>query len=551
MIRSALAMASLVVLSAGLFVPARASVSASASFQNTRSSVDSGGMRKTSPSFRGHASVGAVSSPLGASAGFANRDGFMGIAFQPSRITDLKTATPCGATTILLQWTAPGNDGDEMSAAGAFIIKYSSTASEAPGLSDANFDAAATVVGPPSPALRGTKHTVSVSGLEAGKPYYFAIKAAERDGIRSLNSAGANTANGIVGRMPQTPYGIGLTTAATNTATVTWLPVVRYDDLVSFVDPNAPAATELLGYRIYRSTTPTLATWTEIAAVSTNTLTWTDAASGPQYFYAVRSERSDSCLVGTAMSARSLIRSAGTFDAYSVSPDDQSYFHIPKALVGPLVGSGGNPASAYAIVPSSNPLDLGGRVFKSVGYDAYRGGSIPDSNFSLDGMGSMYLHYELTGSSMTPSFASASGSSPQNASVYWWNRDRWLQLYGKGDAASQNLFLETKYFGQYQLRSVERVTSFAFNLAGLSNKFVTPNGDGKNDAVVFTFDNPRDAHVSGRIVDLRGRVVASNLRPGPNSNTLQWDGSGAAGGVYIYQLEAEGNSYTGTIVVLK
>jgi hypothetical protein len=548
MIRFALAAISALLLGLALRVPALATDSASASFRNSRSSVDAGGGRKFSASFRGDASLGAVSVPSAVSAGFANRDGFMGIAFQPARITDLVAGSSCGATSVLLRWTAPGNDGDESTTAGAFIIKYSSTASESPALSDANFNAATTVVGPPSPALRGTTHTVSVNGLTVGTPYYFAIKAAERDGMRSVNSAGAASLNGLIGRLAQTPYGIGLSSAA-SAATVTWLPVIRYDDFSSFVDPNAPAATELSGYRVYRSTTPTLATWTEVANVSTATLTWTDAASGPQYYYSVRAQTYDSCLATSRLSSRSLIRAAATFDAYSVSPDDQSYFHIPRALVAPMVGSAGNPASAYAIVPSSNPAELGGRVYKAVGYQAYRGGLTPDSNFSLQGMGTMFLHYEVAGTSLTPSFAA--GSSPENASVYWYNGDHWLQLYGKGDPISHNLFLETKYFGDYQIRSVERVTSFSFNLAGLSNKFVTPNGDGKNDTVVFTFDNPHDAKVTGRIVDLRGRVVASDLRPGPTSSTLQWDGSGVAGGVYIYQLEAEGHAFTGTIVVLK
>jgi hypothetical protein len=38
-------------------------------------------------------------------------------------------------------------------------------------------------------------------------------------------------------------------------------------------------------------------------------------------------------------------------------------------------------------------------------------------------------------------------------------------------------------------------------------------------------------------------------------NSLQWDGTAGGraipGGVYIYQLEGEGQSFTGTIVILK
>ncbi|MBI4061787.1 MAG: hypothetical protein HY403_10180, partial [Elusimicrobia bacterium] len=368
----------------------------------------------------------------------------------------------------------------------------------------------------------------------------------------ALESAPSATVMGTLTRRPaQTPYGIGLS-AGPGTATVSWLPVVRYEDGGAFVDPGAPALGELSGYRVYRSTTPILSTWSQIADVSTATWSWTDSASGPEFYYTVRSENSNSDLT---LSRQSLVRSAATLDAYSVAPDDQSYFYIPSSLVGPLVGAPGDPGSAYAIVPSSRPQDLGGRVYQSLEFKAYRGGLTPDANFSLEGLGRVHMHYEISGSSTAPSFSGAA-ADPQNASVYWWNGVRWLQLYGKRDTLAQSygqlgtlsrdMFLETKYFGLYQVRSVERVTSFAFNLAGLSNRFVTPNGDGKNDSVVFTFDNPRDAHVRGRILDLRGRVVVSDLLPGPVQNSLLWDGTSngrsVPGGVYIYQLEGEGQS---------
>lgn len=550
MIRLMRATLSAVILSASLWVPARASNSASASFRNSRSVVDSGGLRKISGNFRSDASVGAMSAPSGGSASFANRDGFMGIAYQPARITDLSASSTCGDTSVLLKWTAPGNDGDENTTAGAYVLKYSSVASESPSISDAKFDAATSVALPPAPAIRSTSHALTVSGLIAGVPYYFAIKAAERDGVRSVLGAGTNLIGAGNERLAQAPYGIGLSTAA-NSVTVSWLPVVRYDDRVAFANPNAPTATELTGYHVYRATTPIHASWVELpTALSTATLTVTDVGYGTTYYYAVRSETFLSCLATTALSARSLIRSADTFDAYSVAPDDQSYFQIPKALVAPLVGTPGDPASAYAIVTSSSADKLEGRVFKALEFMAYRGGLTLDTDFTLGGMGRIYAHY---GSSLTVTI-SGSGS-PTNSSIYWWNGEKYLQLYGKSNALTQNMFLETKYFGKYQLRTVERVTSFAFNVAGLSNRFVTPNGDGKNDAVVFTFDNPHDTVISGRILDLRGRVVANHLVSGPAPNSLQWDGTaggrGVPAGMYIYQLDGEGHSFTGTLVVLK
>lgn len=385
-------------------------------------------------------------------------------------------------------------------------------------------------------------YAVRITAVDKGAPANLGLP------LESPPSA-AVTAD-LLPRLAQTPYGIGLSTAAGN-VTLRWLPVVRHEDGTPFIDPNAPTVGELSAYRVYRSSTIILGSWTELASVSTATLSWTGVDTATAPYYAVRAESNGS---NQSLSGRSLIRSAATLEGFILAPDDQSYYRIPAAHVAPLVGTAGDPASAYAIVASSRPQELGGRVYKSMDFQAYRGGLTADSGFSLEGMGTLYMHYAISGSSLTPSFSGAA-AGPQNASVYWWNGMRWVQLYGKVDTLAQNLFLETKYFGRYQIRSVERVATFAFNLAGLSNHFVTPNGDGKNDNVVFTFDNPHDAVIRGRILDLRGRVVVADLPPGPAQNSLQWDGTaggrGVPGGVYIYKLDGEGQSFTGTIVILK
>jgi len=116
------------------------------------------------------------------------------------------------------------------------------------------------------------------------------------------------------------------------------------------------------------------------------------------------------------------------------------------------------------------------------------------------------------------------------------------------------MVLEAKYFGQYQLRAVERAGAFSFDTSGISNRFITPNGDGRNDSVVFTFENQRDSEVKGRIFDMKGALVA-DMGPGPVANSLIWDaksgGSPVAGGVYIYQIQGEGKTHNGTIIVIK
>jgi len=344
-----------------------------------------------------------------------------------------------------------------------------------------------------------------IPGLTAGVTYYFAIKAGERDGVRGVRSAVA----------------IGQISSSTST--------------------------ELSGYRVYRSTSLVQGTWIQVAALSSTTLQYTDTASGPQYFYHIRAENM------AGLSARSILRSVGSKTAYSVAPDDRSYLEVKIPSLAPIEGSGGVPMTAYLIEAVDRPEYLGGRVVKSVEFTARQGGATLTPNFEIPTLSRLKLRYELGVSSVIPAGTLAGvPATPENLGVYWFNGVSWVQMYGTLDATDQTLNLETKYLGLYQLRTVERTGGFAFNQAGISNRFVTPNGDGKNDAVVFTYDNPRDSSVSVRVLDRRGKIVVSDLPPGPVSNSRVWTpGAAVPGGVYFYMISGEGKTFSGTIVILK
>ncbi len=104
------------------------------------------------------------------------------------------------------------------------------------------------------------------------------------------------------------------------------------------------------------------------------------------------------------------------------------------------------------------------------------------------------------------------------------------------------------------------VSGFSFDSgSGISNRFITPNGDGLNDSVVFTFANSRDSNISGRIYDIRGSVVASLVAgpapANPSDSTLKWDGKSAGGtvvsGLYIYVIRGEKKVFSGLLVVIR
>lgn len=346
-------------------------------------------------------------------------------------------------------------------------------------------------------------------------------------------------------RRPQEPFGVALTTAGF-TATLSWMPVPRFEDGGAFADANDPTADELMGYRVYRATSATLATWTEQAVLATTaTVTWTDLAGGPQYYYHVRAENS------SGYSDASVVRAAGSESAWVVAPDDQSSLEILAQSVAPVEGRNNDPMTAYLVDASSAPQELGGRVLRSVDFGAWKGGLYNEANLTLPGMAILRMHYDLgAAGSVTAAGFNTYATTPQNMSVYWYNGARWVQLYGRLDALAQMMIIETKYMGKYQLRSVERTEGFNFNQAGVSNRMVTPNGDGKNDSVTFTYDNARDSEVVVRILDVRGKQVATGTRQTINSSS--WTPSAdIPGGVYIYQIESEGHVFTGTLVILK
>lgn len=117
--------------------------------------------------------------------------------------------------------------------------------------------------------------------------------------------------------------------------------------------------------------------------------------------------------------------------------------------------------------------------------------------------------------------------------------------------------------GSLETGRVHAASSFTF-LGALSN-IVTPNGDNLNDRAILCYDNPRASEVSGTVYDLRGAKIAAmtvdttvpGVCPGAsvNGGKLLWDarsgGQKVASGIYIYQVQAEGTTITGTVMVVR
>lgn len=94
----------------------------------------------------------------------------------------------------------------------------------------------------------------------------------------------------------------------------------------------------------------------------------------------------------------------------------------------------------------------------------------------------------------------------------------------------------------------------AFTFGGVINRFVTPNGDGKNDSATFSFTNPRDSGGTLRIYDVRGHKVAevSIEATSAAASSVSWaPGTMTPSGVYIYVITIEQQTVSGAVVVVK
>ncbi len=96
----------------------------------------------------------------------------------------------------------------------------------------------------------------------------------------------------------------------------------------------------------------------------------------------------------------------------------------------------------------------------------------------------------------------------------------------------------------------------AATLTQVYPRIFTPNNDGRNDRVIFQFDNPAVLPIKGEVFDASGGRVGT-LTPLASSpdTTLTWDGkrNGRAlpGGVYLYKVQVGDASATGTVVLAR
>ncbi|MBI4347061.1 MAG: gliding motility-associated C-terminal domain-containing protein [Elusimicrobia bacterium] len=400
-------------------------------------------------------------------------------------------------------------------------------------------------------------------GLELDTTRYFRLYSKNTSSEYSVHVA----TQVVLDLPPMAAAGLSASLSADGASvTLRWSSVASSLDGAPFKDPAAPHAWELDRFVVYRATGIVRSGWVQVGTAAVSATAFTDPLPDPsqRYYYKIVPTDAFSPLADSAMvldTERNL---------YAVAPDRVSRLRIPPELAGAMLASGNRWGRDLLVRALEEPQNLGGRVVKSLRFETRTSPASAAAGLLFDGgQVDVALRYEVAGGIVVPSAASETlgplAASPLSPAVpaaeaatrlaaYWDNGREYVKLFGRVDPADQLVTVQTAMPGGYQIRSVLREPAFTFDVSGTFNKAITPNGDGLNDAAVFVFDNPKDSAVRGRVFDLRGAHV-SDMRAGPVANSLQWDGRAAgravSRGVYLYQIQAEGRTFNGTVLVVR
>jgi hypothetical protein len=318
---------------------------------------------------------------------------------------------------------------------------------------------------------------------------------------------------------------------------------------------DGTAMSDLAGYRVYRTidfdAAPIL-----VGTLGAGTLAFNDvqgASAAPSWYFvrAVDTSGNESIDSPWSQSPDPLAPQTGRTPieySYLVSPDRKGFFRVRSdvwADNGMVVTwrhfseeENGRTVASYEVVP------------------LFSNGALAPASFKFPNRTELTFRY-----TPPPSGAAAGALAPNTAfqpkdlALFHFNGVEYVKVGGNVDTSNNTISAVTRLTGKYIVKQTLRATSFIV-VQTAPRKIFTPNGDGVNDTFNIYFENPNDTAVSfAKVFDLTGAEVA-DLQLGQTGNSLSWDGRGrggdvARGGVYVYQIQAEGRTWNGTIVVAK
>jgi len=393
-------------------------------------------------------------------------------------------------------------------------------------------------------------------GLTDLTTYFYRVNALNAIGIPSTYSNVVSTVTPLkVDSMaPQEPMGLSAVLDPTGRAfTLIWESVTRNAD--------ATPTNDVAGYNIYRRTALT-GPATKLNLTPIQVTAYADRVDNQIFYYTVRAidssgnESVDSLFADSSQDANIIFLST-----------DQITSVVMPYTVSDLLRSGNNKyKSALSIAMTENPIPPNTNIIRNISLNLIRGDTerpVYDLAFSLPetiiAVGYNLVNGQVALGSPAQSQAAVTNATPKDLSFYWNNGVTWVKVGGTLDEARKVLRIKTSYLGDYQLRISPSATSLTLDKANVYPRVFTPNGDGHNDRCFFILENPNNSGVSGEIFDLEGRRVKTLPPPSLNQGigtTLIWDGtdnnnSVVPSGAYIYRINGEGKTFTGTVAVAR
>ncbi len=380
--------------------------------------------------------------------------------------------------------------------------------------------------------------------LTLGPTYYYRLLA--RD-VASVDGPYTSTVSAVPFTLaPMEPLGVSIVPGPTSVA-LSWSTTTRYGDGHLFISTAAPLADELIGYAVYRSTEGCAPSFVNVASQTATSLV--DVTGGINYFYRVHSYNS----VGLSTTAVTI----SSLGERSYFLDDCLSKVVLDANSAASLNASVNGVGDIRIDRTRLATDVHDGVFQSVSFVPMMNGVTPLTNYPMPKPARIVLSFQTVGGVPVSSTAAPAGSgvSVKNLGLFWFNGSEFKKVYGTVDPLSQTVTVESPNLGNYQIRALARADGTVFDVSNISGRALTPNGDGLNDVIIFTYDpGPNRETATGRVYDVMGQYVAE-MTAGQVPNTLVWDarsnGRYVGSGAYIYRITGGGKSFTGTVVVAR
>ncbi len=446
----------------------------------------------------------------------------------PAAITDLSAAPGPAPGGVLLEWTAPGDDGD-IGTASYYLVRRSTDPLQDWGAFSSLAGGSRTVDGP-----AGITESEEAGGLFGGVTYYFAVKtfddAGNPSGLSNIVSAWASRDPWP----PRPPSGLSVTDTPGDEGGSL--------DLAWTLSPDDGAgADDVYGYHVFRRTLAgAYVSSAPYASVGAGVASYRDTAAtaNVRYYYAVAAfdSTSDSPLPAEASGVsadnwRFLDASGGgtvrLSDGMEVAVPAAAASQNDKILVTRLDPVSHEPLFRSAAAAQANPTGVVYRV------------AFQNPATRLLSPAVITLPYEDS---------DVEGMDLENLRIYALSEGRWAMLNTSSvDAAGRKVSAEVSRFSVFGI--MEYVPSGA--VISPAEVYTYPN-PARGDALTFKFRPAYKSHVKISVYNPAGEKVASFERadcPASIASEISWDIRGVASGVYVYRVEVR--SSAGSAVVNK